>query len=1581
MLSKQEVLEIALINKLAEAKVGIIVQDITDINPYKALNYLAENTEKNIYASVVNCEIPQESLSEKINVSERIEDSIRWRSMPECAGCIVTFIMGESNKKHSLNDFDILSTRNLSESLIDYCVKAQTNAPTIQFWSILRNHISDYTFDMLMDFAIATETDKDNPLAIPLNMWRLGLLRDDKILGTKVNVAESFDKNRYRIVEIGQMSEQSRKRLSASLAKAKGDKKTELKLTYKRLLEYFKYGKIDTLKDLSMDAVNQLWSATKIEAKPVPPITPVDPENPVQPPVEPPVDPSKKNTIKKKDFDSTITDALLSDDEEDQKFVKEIEEALSSYFDDEQNTEKDPEDKMDQQELQGRLSIGKFEGKTVDFGSPNTGLRRFVGNSCNADSWGGLMTTDVPILKEALLSQEKEFQPFNPTVDDSLLSSAGIGTFEYLRRFDEQIESEKYEQAIKFGPIIDCLIEQRTKLLKRMDMIMYHPELLFGVNEEARKDLFSYIDSWAELLKAYCNNESIMHNISSQGSNFVARSILSLDTVYVRTPKEWKGVLLPLHPLYLWKYNCVFKDLRDTKDNMSQEDLQKLAKVLNNLPQLVNFLVVDKAITQESDVALPYAGQIDMLPRFENKTNRYMGNDGVDFLEELLSRWINYAPYTQREIRVAIADVPDLVEVVRILGDFIAQYNCRIDLAAFFTHGQNGMFHLAQLDYDEKDHNISDYIKSGNLQISLHNANNTKEVREYLMEHPVHILYMFDQSSFNIEYGPSNQNLYITPLVVTYDYEYDDITKQGAIFPSSDVDSGMVGDYYRVMRYADVIQQSSVPRPTFNPSADLTDVNKMISSGATAWLAVADRLTSTYVPEDEGALTIGEKHAEHRNISIWASSDSRIIKQYMTLLREFNLYPTEKVLVDLFEQFGHITSEGLISIPRIGNNPQQIQNRKKGLIGTVFAAAWYVKKYPNALVASLDSQEARLWLKNNDVSNDRADLIGLRYEEANNTLYIDPIEVKTRDESSGAHLEKNPETGELSLDGHPIEQIVAMQKILKEIFVMDESAAFDMFNSARREVLKYQIVSECFRKIHDSGWQKKWSQVLKKAFDVEHKEVINIVIEGKLLHIKLSDSGEGVDVDVPSEEGNINYVVLSSSLIQKQILEIDNPIVPKWTTVDFDESNDEKNEEIEIDKEPSEQYIVDYETFQDSKVAEDNISYTVSVKGVENTQEKNGSKEKADNKVDKEDQEEIKQLIKDFVRACPLRRIEIEEPDIEKVVVGPGLIRLRFKLKRGQSLDTLRNQLEDIGREMKRSGLLVQQLKNSDELVLDIPRLKRDPVLFSDVIDKLPKETSLEEMWAPVGRTPEGEDVIVNLAEMPHLLVGGSTGSGKTVLLFTLLASILKQHKGSKDIKLVLSSAGIEDFIHFEGLPQLIGGKVLTSAEETVDAIMNVVNREFEERARIIAEARVSNIIEYNKKCEEKLAPILVVIDEFADISDQLRKQEKDAFFTTIRRIVQIGRKRGVHLILCTQRPSANLVPTDIKAQLNGRIALRVNDNQSSRMILEETGAQELQKYGDMYLRYNNEKIRAQGYFISVEELDEIVEEVIAANK
>ena len=101
--------------------------------------------------------------------------------------------------------------------------------------------------------------------------------------------------------------------------------------------------------------------------------------------------------------------------------------------------------------------------------------------------------------------------------------------------------------------------------------------------------------------------------------------------------------------------------------------------------------------------------------------------------------------------------------------------------------------------------------------------------------------------------------------------------------------------------------------------------------------------------------------------------------------------------------------------------------------------------------------------------------------------------------------------------------------------------------------------------------------------------------------------------------------------------------------------------------------------------------------------------------------------------------------------------------------------LEDIGREMKRTGVIIQQVPNSDELLLDVPRLKREKVLFKDVITSLPKVTSPEQLYFPLGRTPNGKDLFEDLGQMPHMLVGGSTGSGKSVFLFSMLAAMLPE--------------------------------------------------------------------------------------------------------------------------------------------------------------------------------------------------------------
>ena len=743
------------------------------------------------------------------------------------------------------------------------------------------------------------------------------------------------------------------------------------------------------------------------------------------------------------------------------------------------------------------------------------------------------------------------------------------------------------------------------------------------------------------------------------------------------------------------------------------------------------------------------------------------------------------------------------------------------------------------------------------------------------------------------------------------------------------------------------------------------------------------------------SIPIGEMQYDKRMVNVWAADNSRIISQYLTLLRGYNLYPKAETLIEILRQFGHVASNGLISIPKFGSDAQAVDNKKKGLIGTLFAASWYMKQHDDALVASLDDDKARLWLQNSKYGNERADLVGLYYDEASNTLHIEPIEVKTRDESPDATITRDEsDSKSFLITGHAAGQIASMIEILREIFTADDNQ-MDMFTSARREVLKYQIVSECFRNVHDSDWQKKWYLILKRAFSSESEGGVNIVVSGLLLHIKLNEAvgGDHISCTNPDFDNcRIDYWKLTAKEIQCDILG-EGTLIKETVTPDFDESEDSTLEEngvedaiIDIDMDaPAEPSITSQQenstvytspTITPSdlpKVAEKTIPYrqneepsdTVSPVAPENS----------NNDVSRN---EIEQLVKDFKRSCGDYHVSLKECNSEDTVVGPSVIRLKFRLGRGQSLQGLSSHLEDIGREMKRTGVIIQQVPNSDELLLDVPRLKREKVLFKNVIASLPHVTSPEQLYFPLGRTPNGEDLIEDLGQMPHMLVGGSTGSGKSVFLFTMLAAMLMTHPSQDELKLVLSSSKLEDFIHFEGLPHLYSGGVISDAIEATRVIKDVIFEESERRGKLLAEARVANITEYNRIASKKLAPIVVVIDEFADLADQLEtKKEQNAFYKPVQRIAQAGRSRGIHLVICTQRPEAKLVPSTTKAQLNGRVALRVNDGISSRMIIETPDAQYLQKHGDMIYKNGDIVERAQGYLIEIPELDEIVKAVI----
>lgn len=1570
MKNKQEIVSDLLRKHLSEIKVGIIVKGVDGISPEEIVKMLASK-EKHLYAAAIGYNNAEYEHSEDLyDITGSIEKAVLWRSMPKCAGNIIVFIRNDTDKLHSLAEFEVIATRNVAHFMVEAQISSENNTPTNSFWSALQTTSDYYSFDVLHEF-ISAVTTSDNPAeAIPHNMWRLNLLEDREILGTKSNPKERLDRNRNLILTIGQLSEDSRKKLSRSLVRTSEEDREHLQNVYRSLQSFYKYGSRDILKELDLETVQKLFSASqKVEKK------------------------KKDNTdesggndsspIKPKELDRIISGAVVFGDEEEQENIQELFDELKKHYDTEteENNETIP------------TIGGIFGDRNIVLDSHSTGLRKLVGMFCNTTVWGGIMETEETVLKDAVSADINEIHAFNPDDKESVVAFVGgvdgnQPLFDFITQFDSQFESKGIEAAERFSPIISNLKEKREKLYLSIDMIMYHPVLLFGASEENRTNLIEYIQAWERLYHALCINEPTMRQISAGGTSFIARAILLLDVLYIKTPKEWKAILLPLHPVYLWRYYEVFRTLPNKKTILNDEDKEALSKVLSQLPQVLSFVVANSIVTATTeDRVLPCSGSIEMLPTFENKTNRYLGNDGTESVEEILTRWVGFAPYSRNEVRICSIDAPDLIGNIRQIKSFMDKNEVtRVVYDVYLTHNQNGNTELAKLDYSGKDYEIGEFIRNEQISVSIRNVRSAFDVKEALNFRPVHVAFYFDQSSYAIEFGPNSHNLYINPLVITYDYDFDEIQHKGSIFPSSEMDSGLIGDYHKLMRSADIISNNMNPRTTYNGNADMTAVVSTITDKQTQWLVVADRDTNNYQPVS--AIPIGEMQYDKRMVNAWAAADSRIITQYLTLLRGYNLYPKTETLIEILRQFGHIASNGLISIPKFGADAQAVDNKKKGLIGTLFAASWYMKQHKDALVASLDDDKARLWLQNSKFGNERADLVGLYYDEISNTLHIEPIEVKTRDESPDATISRDDYNSKsFIIIGHAADQIASMIEILREIFTADENQ-MDMFTSARREVLKYQIVSECFRNVHDADWQKKWYLILKKAFGRENEGGLNIVVSGLLMHIKLNETvgGEHKLCNNPNfDDCQIDYWKLTSKEIQRDILGEDIPAKKTSTSVlgDMDDSSsgDDESEDAIIDPDinnTSESTDVEYqEKPEDNMITsqkQSNLSMptedTISHKEHLATSKKDISKEVS--------REEIEQLVKDFKLSCGDYNVNLKECNPEDTVVGPSVVRLKFRLGRGQSLQGLSSHLEDIGREMKRTGVIIQQVPNSDELLLDVPRIKREKVLFKDVITSLPKVTSPEQLYFPLGRTPSGKDLVQDLGKMPHMLVGGSTGSGKSVFLFTMLAAILMTHPSQDDLKLVLSSSKMEDFSHFEGLPHLYSGNVIYDAIEATRVIKDVIFEESERRGRLLAEARVADIIEYNKVISEKLAPIIVVIDEFADLADQLEtKKEQNAFYTPVQRIAQHGRSRGIHLVICTQRPEARLVPSTTKAQLNGRVALRVNDGISSRMIIENPDAQYLQKHGDMIYRNGDEIERAQGYFIEISELDAIVNNVI----
>ena len=294
------------------------------------------------------------------------------------------------------------------------------------------------------------------------------------------------------------------------------------------------------------------------------------------------------------------------------------------------------------------------------------------------------------------------------------------------------------------------------------------------------------------------------------------------------------------------------------------------------------------------------------------------------------------------------------------------------------------------------------------------------------------------------------------------------------------------------------------------------------------------------------------------------------------------------------------------------------------------------------------------------------------------------------------------------------------------------------------------------------------------------------------------------------------------------------------------------------------------------------------------------------------------------------------------VTKGPSVTRYELEPAPGVKVNKIQNLSEDIALKLAVSSVRIEPIPGKAAIGIEVPAKTSEPVSFRSIVDCPEVKNAKGKLCIGLGKDISGRVVVADLSKMPHLLIAGSTGSGKSVCINTIICSLL--YKAAPDeVKLILVDPKVVELTNYNGIPHLLT-PVVTGPKQAASALHWAV-LEMERRYSLFAKTQVRKIDDYNALVQpgEKLPFIVVIIDELSDLM-MVAAVDEDA----ILRLAQKARAAGIHLILATQRPSVDVLTGTIKANIPSRIAFAVSSQIDSRTILDANGAEKLLGRGDM---------------------------------
>lgn len=1174
-----------------------------------------------------------------------------------------------------------------------------------------------------------------------------------------------------------------------------------------------------------------------------------------------------------------------------------------------------------------------------------------ISSTASTDAyWGGILYANVKNPKDALSDFEKyDFDPFdNKYIDERV--------FDYLNRAKKYIQNS--------GAADDILsafmgfYEKRQALLQYRERLQDIP-MLQVINKYS--DFAEYLSLYERLLDAIKTNFSVLWDEDSIGARDIVNTIISLDFVYVLGGENDHAILTPLNPLYLWKYVMLAQEMLEEgsveegqERHLSDEDKSFIIRKAEDIPDPLTLILVPNSIAESSE-CLPIAGRIGCLPVYSTKPQINEGNTGMDAVQQGIIRYMCLYPHSSMLLRITFINPPTVEAVIGMLKkldrdkEFSAYGSVGIDLTIYRTKE-------ASTDWVElKDKSLNDGIlakvkgkRTGNFNLSIVDKKLSYDEIISRLNKEQHLLVVFDPNEKYVDLARNSKQIHIHPLCVPKVYEYNRIQGSVKIRPANE--GGIFADYAGILEKLREQPSSFGHRSAFVNSPLKEETYKQLL-GRADWLMILDEnLKSWDVSLRSASEKLYYKSSDQRSIGIYSKNSGKFVLGYNQLIASLGNYiPSLEGVKDIIEAIRNINDDGLLSIASHSTNSIFDRSHGKGSLGLALAALNYKQSFPDALLVGLDTQLAREWLSDREDGR-LPDLIGLRFAEEDRVPQVDIIEVKTY-----ADYSINQEV----ISGDAVEQTLVLQELLREMFGHIEKIT----TVSRREILREQVFECLFHSDLSPDEKYEQSQWLNKLFAGEYAfDLTKIICHVDFEKNKSSHDKYHGDGDIAHEQ--FTLIKLGCEKIQDLLNKSSVPQAESFKLSPISTSE----EEVKA------QEISSTGNIENNKNIEQKPIQPFAHDMGEESDEESAEPEEKVNKFSIEIEEKCSRLnliLKGY-------GIKTNPVDANLVQQAACFTRFKIELRPGETIKKLMDKSQDIARELEAYGeIFIDNVKGTRYVGMDVPFNSAGQTLeLLENIHLLDKGEGNLDILA--GQAPDGTYQIIDLAKAPHMLVAGTTGSGKTVFLYSIIVSLLYKKKADS-LELLIVDPKQTDFHFFERILNLRGGKVLIDAYEALAALTEINNVEKEYRTQLIRSANCRDIDSYNAKNPDKpMKRLVIVIDEYADLVQAAELQGKDvrrSFETNLCMLAQRVRNLGIHLVIATQQPRATIVTSSLKAVLPYRTSFRLPSHVDSQTILDRAGAEDLLGKGDMLLMTDSDLLRMQGFYISEEQLIEFIEQ------